>query len=96
MTNEQALQAIKDIIEYIKTNPVSELQVVECDAPLAGEGVKIKRYTNVEYLIRTIETVVSTDTIDKQIVEIDTQISDLTTQKDEIVSIGAQIAVQAL
>ena len=96
MTNEQALLAIKDLIEYLKTNPVSELQVVECDAPLAGEGVKIKRYTKVEYLIRTIETVVSTDTIDKQIVEIDTQISDLTTQKDEIVSIGAQIAVQAL
>lgn len=96
MTNEQALQAIKDLIEYLKTNPVSELQVVECDAPLAGEGVKIKKYTKVEYFIRTVETVVYPDNIDKNIVEIDTQIGTLTAQKDEIVSIGAQIAVQAL
>ena len=91
MTNEQALQALKDLIEYLKTNPVSELQVVECDAPLAGEGVKIKKYTKVEYFIRTVETAVYPDNIDKNIEEIDTQISDLTTQKEEIISIGTQI-----
>ena len=91
MTNEQALQALKDLIEYLKTNPVSELQVVECDAPLAGEGVKIKKYTKVEYFIRTVETAVYPDNIDKNIKEIDTQISDLTTQKEEIISIGTQI-----
>ena len=91
MTNEQALQTIKYLIEYLKTNPVSELQIVECDAPLVGAGVKIKKYTKVEYFIRTVETAVYTDNIDKNIEEIDTQISDLTTQKEEIISIGTQI-----
>ena len=91
MTNAQALKAVKDLIEFCKTNTISEIQVEEYDAPLVGEGVKMKRYTKVEYLIRTIQTVVSPETIDKQIVEIDTQISDLTTQKEEIISIGTQI-----
>jgi len=90
MTNTQALKAMKDLIEYCKTNTISELQVEEYDAPLAG-GIKMKRYTKVEYVIRTIQTVVSPDTIDTQIVEIDTQIIDLTTQKEEILSIGEQI-----
>lgn len=91
MTNEEALKTVKELIEFCKTNTISEVLTEEYDAPLVGEGVKLKRYTKVEYLIRTIETVVSPDTIDKQIVEIDTQISDLTTQKEEIISIGTQI-----
>lgn len=95
MTNTQALKAMKDLIEYCKTNTISELQVEEYEAPLEG-GMKMKRYTKVEYLVRTIQTVVSPNTIDTQIVQIDTQIGTLTAQKDEIVSIGAQIAVQAL
>ena len=91
MTNTQALKAIKDIIEFCKTNTISEIQVEEYDAPLVGEGIKLKRYTKVEYLVRTIETVVSPDTIKKQVESLDTQIADLTTQKEEIVSIGDQI-----
>lgn len=91
MTNEQALKSVKDIIEFCKTNTISEVQVEEYDAPLVGEGVKMKRYTKIEYLVRTIQTVVLPETIDKQIVEIDTQISDLTTQKEDIVSLGEQI-----
>lgn len=91
MTNAQALKAAKDLIEFCKTNSVSEIQVEEYDAPLVGDGVKLKRFTKVEYLVRTIQTVVSPDTIDKQVTDIDTQISDLTTQKEEIISIGDQI-----
>lgn len=91
MTSAQALQAVKDIIEFCKTNTISEIQIEEYDAPLVGEGVKLKRYTKVEYLIRTIQTVVSPNTIDKQIVDIETQIGTLSAQKNEIVSIGEQI-----
>jgi len=91
MTNAQALKAVKDLIEFCKTNTISEILVEEYDAPLVGEGAKLKRCTKVEYLIRTIETVVSPDTIDTQISSLDTQISDLTAQKDEIISIGEQI-----
>lgn len=91
MTNTQALQAVKDLIAYCEKNTISEIQTEEYDAPLVGEGVKMKRYKKVEYLIRTIETVVSPDMIDKQVESIDTQIVDLTTQKNEIVSIGEQI-----
>lgn len=91
MTSAQALKAAKDLIEFCKTNSVSEIQVEEYDAPLVGDGVKLKRFTKVEYLVRTIQTVVSPDTIDKQVTDIDTQISDLTTQKEEIISIGDQI-----
>lgn len=91
MTNAQALKVAKELIEFCKTNTISEIQVEEYDAPLVGEGVKLKRYTKVEYLVRTIETVVSPDTIDKQVESLDTQINDLTAQKDEIISIGEQI-----
>lgn len=91
MTNAQALKAVKDIIEFCKTNTISEIQVEEYDAPLVGEGVKLKRCTKVEYLVRTVETVVSPDTIKQQVESLDTQIADLTTQKEEIVSIGDQI-----
>lgn len=91
MTSAQALKAAKDLIEFCKTNTISEIQVEEYDAPLVGDGVKLKRFTKVEYLVRTIQTVVSPDTIDKQVTDIDTQISDLTTQKEEIISIGDQI-----
>lgn len=65
MTNAQALKAVKELIEFCKENTISEIQVEAYDAPLVGEGVKLKRYTKVEYLVRTIETVVSPDTIDK-------------------------------
>lgn len=91
MTNEEALQTVKEIIEFCKTNTISEVQVEEYDAPLVGEGVKLKRYKKVEYLIRTIETVVSPDIIKKQVENLDTQIIDLTFQKEEIVAIGEQI-----
>ncbi len=91
MTSAQALKAVKDLIEFCKTNSISEIQVEEYDAPLVGDGVKLKRFTKVEYLIRTIQTVVSADTIEKQVTDLDTQISDLTTQKEEIISIGDQI-----
>lgn len=91
MNNAQALKAVKDIIEFCKTNSISEVLVEEYDSPLTGEGVKLKRFTKVEYLVRTIETVVSPDSIDKQVENIDTQISDLTTAKEEIISIGEQI-----
>lgn len=91
MTNEQALQSVKDLIEFCKTNTISEMQIEEYDSPLNGEGVKMKRYKKVEYLVRTIETVVLPDNIDKQVENIDTQIVDLTTQKEEIISIGEQI-----
>lgn len=91
MTNEEALQAVKDLIVYCEKNTISEVIVEEYDSPLNGEGVKLKRYTKVEYLIRTIPTVVFPDNIDKQVENIDTQIVDLTTQKEEIISIGEQI-----
>lgn len=91
MTNAQAIKAVKELIEFCKTNTISEILVEEYDAPLVGEGVKLKRCTKVEYLVRTIETVVSPDTIDKQVESLDTQINDLTAQKDEIISIGEQI-----
>lgn len=91
MTNAQALIAVKDLIEYLKTNTISEVIVEEYDAPLVGEGVKLKRFTKVEYLVRTVENIVSSDTIDAQIQTIDTQIVELTAQKEEIASIGAQI-----
>lgn len=91
MTNEEALKSVKDIIEFCKKNTISEVIVEEYDSPLNGEGVKLKRYTKVEYLVRTIETVMSPDTIEKQVKSLDTQIFDLTTQKEEIISIGEQI-----
>lgn len=91
MTNEEALKAVKDLIVYCEENTISEIQIEEYDSPLNGEGVKLKRYTKVEYLIRTIQTVVSPDTIKKQVENLDTQIIDLTFQKEEIVAIGEQI-----
>ena len=91
MTKETALSTVKDLLEYCTTHAITELQTEEYDAPLVGDGVKLKRFTKVEYLVRTIQTVVSPDTIDKQVTDIDTQISDLTTQKEEIISIGDQI-----
>ena len=94
MTNEEALKTVKDLIVYCEENTISEIQVEEYDAPLVGEGVKMKRYTKVEYLVRTIQTVVSPETINKQIVEIENQIGTLAAQKNEIVSIGEQIALK--
>lgn len=91
MTNEQALKAMKDLMEYTKTNSVFEVQIEEYDSPLNGEGVKLKRAKKVEYLIRTVENVVSPDTVVSQIETIDSQISDLTAKKEEIVQIGDQI-----
>lgn len=91
MDSIQALKAVKDIIEFCKTNTISEVLVEEYDSPITGEGVKLKRFTKVEYLVRTIETVVSPDTIDKEVEHLETQISDLTTKKEEIISIGEQI-----
>lgn len=91
MDNSQALKTVKNLIEFCKTNSISEVVVEEYDSPITGEGAKLKRFTKVEYLIRTIQTVVSPDSIDQQVEHIDTQISDLTTKKEEIISIGEQI-----
>ena len=91
MTNDEALKAIKDLVEYCTTNSITELKTEEYEVPLMGEGVKTKKITKVEYFIRTSETVISTESINEQIQSIDSQISDLTTQKQEIVSIAEQI-----
>jgi len=91
MTNDEALKIAKELLEFCDTNTVSEIVVDEYDAPLIGEGVKMKRYKKIEYIVRTIETTISPDALDKQIENLDTQIIDLTTQKEEILSIGEQI-----
>lgn len=91
MTNDEALKMVKDLIEYSQSSTISELKIDECDFPLAGEGVKTKKITRIEYIIRTIETIVSSDTINAQIEHIDTQISTLETQKDDITLIGEKI-----
>jgi len=91
MTNEEALSLVKEIIKFCEENTISEVLVEEYDSPLNGEGVKIKKYTKVEYLVRTIENVFFPDAIDKQVENLDSQITNLTTQKEEIISIGEQI-----
>ena len=91
MTTAQALKAMKDLMEYTKTNSVYEINVEEYDSPLNGEGVKLKRATKVEYLIRTVENVVSPDMITSKIEDIDSQISDLTSIKEDIISMGEHI-----
>lgn len=91
MTTEKALKTIKELLEHSKDNAIVEVQIEEYDSPLTGEGVKLKRAKKVEYFIRTVESIVSIDTIDSQVETIDSQINELTSKKEEIVSIGESI-----
>lgn len=89
MTNDQALKLVKDLLEYSKSNTVSEIKTDEYDAPLLGANMSTKKITKVEYFIRTVETVVSSEYIDKQIQNIDSQLATLANQKDDLVGLSS-------
>lgn len=91
MTKETALSTVKDLLEYCTTHAITELQTEEYDAPLLGEGMKAKKITKIEYVIRTIETPISPESINEQIQSINSQMTDLTIEKQKIAQIGEEI-----
>lgn len=91
MTNTEALQIVKDLIEYCRTNSIIELRADESSAPLLGDGMTTKKITKIEYIIQAVETGISPEIINEQLQTIDSQINDLVVQKDVIVKMRAKV-----